>query len=349
MPKLENGEDPLIVAALIDDDDDEESKEITKNYLDQADSSDDDEEIPAGTTDDEGDDPDESEEDDDTADPDKQKPADESDDDEEKPEVKTPPEAIDAGGEDDQPKGDDTEKKSRAERRAERRRKYIERLTASPQNNNQKLRDELLQDEYKPLDIQQGEYEADDLIKDRSAAQQAAYIRGVEQQRKIQEEASFWDTVDNEAASLKNDPKYDFLDEKSDAFGDGAKAEYVNNLYLQTIGFENHLARDSKGLPIIGRDGEPMYAPTVRRKDLGYKEFVEGFVEHMMDFDQDNEAEITKGIVQQRAQQGVRPGGSTRRGLGKLHQGDISKMSDEEFEKHEAEIDRQINAELGIS
>lgn len=347
MPVLD-GEDPIVVAALLDDDDDEESKALTKEFLDQADSDDDEVETPAGEEDDD--------DGDDTDDPDpKDDPADKDEvDDEEKPNGEKPPEAIDAKKDDDveidKPKGDDdAEKKSRSERRAERQRKYLERLSAAPVDENEKRRRELLKDDYKPLDIKDGEYEPDDLIKDRQQYAQSVAIKTAEAQREVAEEQNFWTKVEYEAKLLNTKPGFEFLDETNKEKFDEKKAAAVNDLYFKVIGLENQLVRDANGLPVVNAQGEAMIRPTVRRKDLGFQEFVEGYVENMMDFDQDNEAEITKNIVKQRAHQGIRPGGSSRRGLGRLRQGDISKMSADEVDANEAEIDRQINAELGIS
>lgn len=348
MPKLD-GEDPIIVAALLDDDDDEESKALTKEFLDQADSDDDEVETPAGESEDDDDD------DIDVPAP-KNDPADKDDDeDEEKPDGKKPPEAIDAGNDDDEeeepePKGDkSTEKKSRAERRAERQRQYLERLTAAPTDDNEKRRRELLQDDYKPLDIKDGEYDTDELIKDRQQYAQSLAIKTAEAQREVAEEQNFWTKVEYEAKLLNTKPGFEFLDENNKEKFDEKKAAAINDLYFKTIGLEQVLVRDANGLPIVNAQGEAMVRPTVRRKDLGFQEFVEGYVDVFMDSDQDTEAEITKNVVRQRAHQGVRPGGSSRRGLGKLQQGDISKMTADEVEANEAEIDRQINAELGIS
>lgn len=345
MPQLENGEDPIIVAALIDDDDDEESKQLTKEFLDQAKSSD--------TQDDDSGEADD-DDDEEVDDPESDNPDDKSDDDdeEEKPSGTKPPEAIDAPKDDDvedeqPPKGDDTDKKSRSERRAERKRQYLERLSAAP-DDNEKRRRELLQDDYKPLDIQDGEYDPDQLIQDRQRYAQAQTRQALEQQRKFAQDENFWTSVEYEAKLLNTNPDFAFLDESNPAY-DAKKAEHINDLYMKVIGFEMNLARDANGLPVVDAKGQPVMIPSIRRHDLGFKEFAEGYLEHMTDFSQDNEAEITRNVVKQRAHQGVRPGGSSRRGLGRLQQGDIAKMSEEDFEKHEAEIDRQINAELGIS
>ena len=346
MPQLENGEDPIIVAALIDDDDDEESKQLTKEFLDQAKSEDNDHEDDAD---------DEDEDDNDDADDTNPKdPADKNDDDdeEEKPSGVKPPEAIDAGddtNEDDKPKDDDAEKKSRSERRAERRRQYLERLQVPTVDPNEQRRKELLaNDDYKPLDLKDGEYEIEDLVKDRQAYAQAQVLKTAEAQRQMFEEQNFWTGVENDAKSLNTKPGFEFLDEDNKEKYDEKKVAAINDLYFKVIGFENVLVRDANGLPIVNDKGEAMVRPTVRRKDLTYKEFVEGYVENMLDFEQDAEAEIIKNTARQRAHQGVRPGGSSRKGIGRLRQGDIAKMSADDFEANEAEIDRQINAELGI-
>jgi len=52
--------------------------------------------------------------------------------------------------------------------------------------------------------------------------------------------------------------------------------------------------------------------------------------------------EVRENITKQKKNQSVRPGSGKRKSLGALNIGDISNMSDEEFEKNEDEIDRQI-------
>jgi hypothetical protein len=340
MPDL-NGLDPIVVAALIDDDDDDESKELTRQVLEQhaaADEADDDDE----DTDDDDTDKDVADEDDPDADKD-------DIDDKSEPTAPKPPEAIDAPSDDEQKA--ESERLSRKERRAAKRQEYFESLVLPKQDDTQRIAPQA--PAYKPLDItEDSEYDTADLIKDREeyAKSRADYVAAVtaDNVRRVADEEKFWTDVEYKAKALYAKPEYAFLDAENEEAFDEKKADHINELYKKVIGFTETPFVNKDGYAKLGPDGQPVKVISTARKDLSYDDFVIGYMENVMNFVDDDEAEKTKNIVKQAAHQGVRPGGSSRRGIGKLRQGDISAMSDEDFEKNEAEIDRQIAAELGM-
>lgn len=335
--------DPLVVAALIDDDDDEEGKEITQRMLKEAGQTADDDQDEDLENDD-----DKEEEDDEKPDPakidtDKKTEDEENPDDKKKP---LPPEAIDAPSDDDK-KDDDKDKPSRAERRAERQRKFLERISVAPKGDDTASKTE---PEYKPLDIQPDvEYDPADLIKDRQMAADTAAKQAADRERQANQEINFWSNTENQAQMLYKDPKYAFLNEDDTENFDEKKTAVINDMYLKVIGYEEKPLVNKDGLAKLDAKGNVIKLITTRRKDLTYDEFVKGYLENVEDFIDDSEETNSTNLAKQQSRQGVRPGGTSKRGFGKLRPGLISSMSDEEFEKNEAEIDRQINAELGIS
>lgn len=92
--------------------------------------------------------------------------------------------------------------------------------------------------------------------------------------------------------------------------------------------------------------GEPVIVTTVDRTDISYEKFARREVAKMKRWakeEADDATErTTKNIATQRKRQGIRPSGRSRKSLGAIRPGDISKMSDEELEKNEDEINRQI-------
>lgn len=338
----------LVVAALIDDDDDEESKAITARMLKEAGSIED-EEDDSNDDDQEDEDLDDKEEDDKKTPPAKSGES-EDEDDEDDPDKKVPPEAIDAVIDEDAAKktAEDEEHLSRKEKREQKRREFLEKISTPPSDPNA-ARKELLNPDYKPLELTPDtELDVDELKNDRQQYGETRFLTGVQAQKALAEEANFWTAVEYQNKLLLTDPKFAFLNEDDTDNFDEKKADKINQLYLKVIGHKEELIKGKDGLVIADEKGVPYKRITTTRKDLPYDEFVRDYMENVEEFISDNEAETTKNLVKQKAHQGVRPGGSSKRGIGKLKEGDISKMTDEEFEANEAEIDRQIAAELGI-
>lgn len=131
---------------------------------------------------------------------------------------------------------------------------------------------------------------------DRKAASQSSYNEGLEQAQAIE-----WRT------SLKIDApviekKYPVLDKESDQFHP-AVADAINNWYLSMSGYD----------PDTGRVANP---------NVGYGDFVEGFMELVQETAGQKNAQTVKNITKQAAQTGLRPDGSsaTRMNLNKSPQ-----------------------------
>jgi hypothetical protein len=97
-------------------------------------------------------------------------------------------------------------------------------------------------------------------------------------------------------------------------------------------------------LELVGFDAQ---TKSVQRIDLSYVKFAKTYIDKMENYADERQAETVKNLATQASNAGIRPSGSGSSGLKKLKPGDISRMSQEDFEKNEAEIDRQILAELG--
>ena len=234
------------------------------------------------------------------------------------------------------------EQKSRKERRAERKAAFLESIKREqPQNKTQELfqskTQELFQSDpnYQPLNYeQQEEFKADELVQDREQYGKQELAKGAQLGEYYATQTHFWDTVELENKVLSHDPKYSFLFEtlpegQPNPDFDADMAGDINELYLELVGFDP----DKK---------------TVKRTDLSYEKFVKREVQRIEDRVEELLAESQKNIVSQQSKAGIRPTGTAKKSLGKLQPGSITSMSDEDFEKNEADIDRQINEMLGI-
>lgn len=328
--------DPVIVAALIDDPDDDEEEKARRAELLGADSDDDEEE----------------DEDDDSASTGKDKPKKSSDEDDDKgksddedEQDDDKPDAKKSKPDDDSKNdSDDQDKLSRKERREQRKQSFLDEISSKQPDS--KGRDQLFNVQpYTPLDYdKQDEFKTDELLQDRNAFGDYRFAQGAKIERYYAQQERFWDNVSHDNELLLTDPKYKFLDEKSSDF-DEDKAGDVNELYLQIVGYQERPVTDASNQPVVDpATGQPKVVATVRRTDIPYGRFVEAYVKRMNDWADEQVADNAKQIATQRSNQGIRPGGSARKStsLGKLRPGMISKMSDDDFEKHEAEIDAQI-------
>jgi hypothetical protein len=136
--------------------------------------------------------------------------------------------------------------------------------------------------------------------------------------------------------------RWTLLNEDNKEAFDEEKTADINDFYLNSIGYkETPIFKD--GLPVHDpATGKQKVSITVQRLDLPYEKFVRGFVSMMEDWADDAQADTVKNIVKQKSNQGIRPGGTSKRGIGALRPGDISKMTDEEYEKYEDDIDQKI-------
>lgn len=351
MPKIDEKADPIVVAALLEDgQEDEADEEAKKKALDEA------AEAEKAEAEEEDESAGESEEDD----PDKKKPetkptpdpkdpkdpkadpkAGEEEDDK-KP--KTPP--AKSGEEDltDAEKADQ-EKQTRKERREERRKAFIESLRPKTATSP---RAQLLKSDpnYKPLDYDAAEeFKADVLKTDRDKVAQNAFASGAEVERRIAQQEHFWDLVERDEQILRYNPELQFLNPENKEAYDPKRAAPIETMYLNLIGYkEEPLFDPQTRQPLIDPQTQRQQVrATVQRTDLGWKDFVEGYVASMEDWADEESAERSKEIVSQASTQGIRPdGGGKKRSRPQLRPGVFRDMSDEDFEKYDEETDEQI-------
>lgn len=364
MPQPNNIVDPIILAAMVEDPDEtEEEKKMREELLGTT------ETTPGKGTpsSDEDDDDSEDEDDDDKAEKPKPKSddenADEDEDDseEDKPDPKKPVEAQDDEEDEDDDKPDD--KKTRKERRQEKREDFL----ASIRKDNVRNVDRPDLPNYQPIDYskepldQDGnprEYKPEELVQDREMVGAVQFARGAQEASYWAEQDKFWSELGTEAKITAYDPDLKFLAEtlpngKPNPDFDPDKTEEINARYLQMAGFKQFYKTDKNGTPLVNRrTGQPIIINTVQRTDLSYEKFARSEVNRMKrwaeDFAEDRVEETKNNITKQRKNQGIRPNGGKRKTLGNLNLGDISRMSDEELEKNEAQIDAQIDAMLGL-
>lgn len=185
-----------------------------------------------------------------------------------------------------------------------------------------------------------------------------SFAKGAQATREAAEQDAFWRDLDSEAKILSYDPNLNFLNEtlpdgnKNPNF-DPDKTEEVNAMYLQMCGAQYFQATNQQGQPLFNREtGQPIMMVRVRDTGISYEKFARGYVKRMKtwaeDFADDKVEETRDNITKQRKNQSIRPGNGKRKTLGSLNQGDVSRMSDEDFEKNEAEINKQIDAMLGL-
>lgn len=227
---------------------------------------------------------------------------------------------------------DDSEKKlTRKEKREAKRQRYLDSIRKEGEQNSSKFNRELFNSDrnYKPIDYNEmTEANVDDLVKDREQYGRSNFSRGAEAERYISEQEQFLQATQYESELLERDPRFAFLNENDPENFDPERAADMNELFLELIGYNPETS-------------------TVRRTDISWKKFAEAELGRMEKWQLASEADITRNLASQRSTSGIRPSGSPSRSLGKLKPGDISKMSQAEFDKYEAEIDRQILAELG--
>ena len=194
------------------------------------------------------------------------------------------------------PEGD----KSRGERRHER---YIDKLSAEIQastDQDSRFTDELFKPaDYKPLEFKDGaEYDPADLEKDREAATNTSFARGVQQglnQGSTQAAKLRW--ADHfEIDSDRVTAKYPSLDvENTETYDPQLEATLVQK-YVQFTG----VTKDDKGRIAIER-------PNVR-----FKDFVEAEMRNLEEYATRHASTASKNIASQASKTGVRPTGQTR-------------------------------------
>lgn len=355
MPQLKNDEneilDPVVLAAMVEDpDEDEDTKQLRKEILG------DDTTVKPEDVDLEDKENDEksgkqkSKSDDDTSEDDEE----DLDEDDETGKSKKPVEAKDDEDEDLDEDDEDEEKPklTRKERRQKRALSFIDeiRKDGAPRN-----RAPLKIPDYTPVDYKaapEDGFKPEELAEDRERVGAIQFAKGAETVKYWAEQDRFWSELSTEAKIVAYDPKLNFLSEttpdgKKNPNFDPDKTAEINEMYFQLVGLKQFQKTNEQGQPLFDREtGLPLITSIIEKPDLSYEKFARKYVRNMSkwnDEEIDERVETTrKNITSQRKNQGVRPGGKSRKSLGALKPGDISKMSDEELEKNEAEIERQI-------
>jgi len=326
MPEL----DPVILAAMAEDpNEDEEEKAIRKKYFDSE----------------------EEDTDDSNSDDTKELEDDVIQEDGAKDDTETKgKEEEDTEDKDDEE--EDPEKLSRKEKRQERK-SFFESIKKDQESS--RIQSPQIPT-YEPIDYKaapEDGFDPNALAEDRDKHGAIQFLKGTEQARYAAEQDKFWSDVTAETKVLGYDPKLNFLVEtlpdgkKNDKFDPDRTAE-VNEVFLGIVGYKEHQAVDQQGNPLFDRaTGQPIISHrTVNRTDISYDKFARTYVGRMENWArekaEEREEEVKKNISTQRKNQGIRPTGSARKSIGNLKEGDISRMSDEEFAKHEAEIEKQI-------
>lgn len=341
--------DPVVLAAMVEDpDEDEDTKQLRKDILGS------DETVKAEDLEDEEDEekPEskKSKSDDDTSEDDEED-LDEDEDDAGK--SKKPVEAKGDEDEDDDEDldEDDKPKLTRKERRQQRSQSFIDEI----RKDNARRRPPAQIPDYKPVDYKtapEDGFKPDELAEDRERYGAAQFVQGAETVRYWAEQDRFWGELGTEAKILAYDPKLNFLVEttpdgkKNPAFDPDKTAE-INEMYFQLVGLKQFQKTNAQGQPLFDRaSGLPLITSTVERPDISYEKFARKYVGNVSKWNEDEADErvetARKNVTSQKKRQGIRPGGGTRKSLGALKPGDITKMSDEELQKNDAEIERQI-------
>lgn len=355
MPQLEDKDqeivDPVVLAAMVEDpDEDEDTKKLRKEILGSDDTikpedvelndDEDEEEKPEvkkkPTSDDEDQDEEENEDDEEAGKP-----------------VKKPVEAKDDDEEDqDEDEDEEQPKKTRKERRQERAKSFIDEIR---KDGAPRSRQPLKLPDYKPVDYKaapEDGFKPDELEEDRQRVGALQFAKGAETVKYWAEQDKFWGELTTEAKILSYDPKLNFLTEttpdgKKNPNFDPDKTAEINEMYFQLVGLKQFHKTDEQGRPLFDRaTGLPLITSIVERPDISYEKFARKYVKNVSKWNEEeveDRVETTrKNITSQRKSQGIRPGGKSRKSLGALKPGDISRMTDEQLEKNEAEIERQI-------
>lgn len=363
MPELENNDneviDPIILAAMVEDpDEDEEDKKKREEYGLVAEAGD-------GSDDDDSDDDDsDSSDDDDSEDEDE-----DSDDDKKNKKVEKKPteaEDDDSDDDDDDSEEDEDEEEDKPKTRKQKRKERQEDFLESIRKDNVKGGRQTQIPTYNPLDYEKPpvdaegnprEYTAEELAKDRNLVGAVNFAKGAEEARFWAEQDQFWSELGTESKILAHDPELNFLNEelpdgKKNPNFKPEKAEEVNQMYLQFVGFKQHQRKNAQGQALFNQDGTPQLFSTVDRTDISYEKFARRHVKSMKAWAEeevDDAVDDAKDkVIKQRKKAGIRPGAGKRKSLGAINHGDITRMSDEEFEKNEAAIDAQINNMLNM-
>lgn len=168
---------------------------------------------------------------------------------------------------------------------------------------------------YKPIQYGEREYQIDDLQKDRDQYGQGQYERGLESAQSVAQTTVWLDSVERDNDYV--DREYPVLNENSDDY-DPDTANYINNLYLQTVGY----------------DGKSVKNP------IKYREFVSAYMEGAERIAEARNAETAQNIARQSGRTSVKSTqGNRRQSRDWSKPGAIASLSSDEYDKFKPEID----------
>ena len=263
---------------------------------------------------------------------------------EEKPEPKEPPEKDEGPETKDAEKPPEAEKpkeeekapeeeprKTRREKRAERK-AFLDSVRREQEQKADPREQRYKTDpDYKPMEFENKDYDLKELEEDRSKYGQNEFAKGAqtaaETEKWYAEQDKFWQATEYESKLLGKDPEFAFMDDTHPETFDEDRTADINEAFLAFVGFDPE-------------------KKTVYRTDISFEKFARYEVERIKRWAEELSDESEQNLVEQKSQSAVRPSGTPKKGLGVLKPGDISKMTDEEYEKNRDEINRQILSAL---
>lgn len=250
---------------------------------------------------------------------------------EEKTENEPKEEAVVEEANAEQAEAETTDKPTRKERREERKR-FLESVRRE-QEQRATQREKLYQADpnYKPLEFESKDYDLTELEEDRAKYGQNEFYKGAntaaEIERKTAEQDNFWQATEYESKLLEREPEFAFLDENNTERFDPDKTAFINDSFLEFVGYDPQ-------------------TKTVKRTDISYERYTRHLVENIKAWAEEMTENTEKNAAAQKGNSSIRPSGSSRKSLGPLKPGDITAMSDEEYERNKEEINRQILSAL---
>lgn len=234
------------------------------------------------------------------------------------------------------PKGqgeeENLDKPTRKERR-EQRKAFLEQVRREQEQKPGNARDKVYQADpnYQPLQYENKDYDYKELEEDRSKYGQNQYFKGAKTaadvERQAAEQDKFWQATEYESRLLEKEPEFAFLDDTRPETFDPDKTQFINESYLAFVGYDPNTS-------------------TVQRTDISFEKYARLLVNQVKTWADEYSDDAERNVAAQRGNSGIRPSGSPRKSLGQLKPGDISSMSDAEYEANRDEINRQILAAL---
>lgn len=223
------------------------------------------------------------------------------------------------------------DKPTRKERREERK-KFLDSVRREQEQKAERKDVYQSDPNFKPIDYENRDYDASELEEDRSKYGQNEYFKGAktaaEAERFHAEQDKFWQSVGYESTMLERDPEFAFLNDSNPETFDPDKTAFVNESYLEFVGYD---PRNN----------------TVKRTDISFENYTRTLVNQVRAWAEDMSENVEENMAAQKGNSSIRPGGgSAKKSLGQLKPGDISAMSDSDYEANKDEINRQILAAL---